>query len=514
MALTQKDIDELLERRHPEFDDTKAHWEFLAATYAGGRAWFDDNIFRYIKEGSTEYSDRVKRAYRFNHSREIVDLVSKYIFKASVTRNTNDAPEEIKQFWRVSTLGGADIKQYIRQVNDKSSIYGKIWVVVDSTKSGSALSLQEEKEQAGDGRIYSYIVPPQHALDMSFDALGELNWIKLYEEKRDDEDPFESEGEVKGRYRIWTRNDWYLFAENTDTGKMALMDSGTHGLGVVPVFAVDHMETDESPYTAPSLIGDIAYLDRAVANYLSNLDAIIQDQTFSQMAMPAQGILPGDSKYNALVEMGTKRIFTYDGEGGAKPFFLSPDPRQAELIITVIKQIINEIYHSVGMAGERTKQDNSMGIDNSSGVAKAYDFERVNALLTSKAGALLRAEMRMIQLVMLWSGSASLDDFAQAPDEDEEELVRYPETFDSRGLYDEFEISSRLVLIDAPDTVRRQQMEQLVDKLFPQLGKDLKKSIVSSLNSWPETEPAVTSGRSALQGAQNNPDTGAQDNGQ
>jgi hypothetical protein len=51
----------------------------------------------------------------------------------------------------------------------------------------------------------------------------------------------------------------------------------------------------------------------------------------------------------------------------------------------MVNKIIGEIYHSVGMAGERTKQDNAMGIDNSSGVAKAYDFERMNAMLATKA---------------------------------------------------------------------------------------------------------------------------------
>ncbi|MCP6576658.1 hypothetical protein NL496_28590, partial [Klebsiella pneumoniae] len=82
----------------------------------------------------------------------------------------------------------------------------------------------------------------------------------------------------------------------------------------------------ESPYFSPSLIDDIAYLDRAVANYLSNLDAIIQDQTFSQLAIPVQSLLPGDENHAKVMEMGTKRVFTYDSESGNQPFYLSPDP--------------------------------------------------------------------------------------------------------------------------------------------------------------------------------------------
>ncbi len=54
------------------------------------------NIFRYIKEGDKEYKDRLKRAYRFNHTKEVTDLVQKYIFKSPVIRNLEDAPEPIK----------------------------------------------------------------------------------------------------------------------------------------------------------------------------------------------------------------------------------------------------------------------------------------------------------------------------------------------------------------------------------------------------------------------------------
>ncbi len=51
MELTDKQIKDLVARRHPEYIKKKEHWDFLASTYAGGRAWFDDNIFRYFKEG-------------------------------------------------------------------------------------------------------------------------------------------------------------------------------------------------------------------------------------------------------------------------------------------------------------------------------------------------------------------------------------------------------------------------------------------------------------------------------
>ncbi len=473
--------DRLVRRRHPEYENHEEHWEFLESCYEGGRSWFTDNIFKYFKEGDGEYTDRIGRAYRFNHSREVVDLVNKYLFRATILRNEKDAPESVKSFWRQATKNGMDVDAFVRQAARRSSIFGRVYIVVDNNITREILSIADQKKSKA--RTYAYVVKPLDVLDMSFDDMGHLNWILIREYWRDDTDPLDDDEGLEERFRLWTKSEWFLFEydKNKDTNKdsrpvVKLVGSGTHGLEEVPVVILDHME-DDNLYTSPALINDIAYLDRAVANYLSNLDAIIQDQTFSQLAMPAQGVMPGDetSAKKQLIELGTKRIFIYNGEGGVAPTYLSPDPRQAELIITAINKIISEIYHTVGMAGERTKQDNAMGIDNSSGVAKAFDFDRVNALLSSKATGLEHAEKKIINLVSKWNGD-TLDE--------EKEYVVYPDNFDIRGLLDEFDIAQRLAVIQAPDEVRKKQMEMVVDKLFPAGGEELRATLLASIKSW------------------------------
>ena len=472
----QKKLKALIARRHPEYEEKIHHWKFLEDTYEGGRGWFEDNIFRYIKEGDKEYADRVGRCYRFNHSREVVDLINKYLFKQHITRS-EDAPESVKTFWKTATKSGLSITEFMRQASKQTSMQGRIGIVVDTTApAGQVLSKADEK--AAGVRTYAYAVGPEQLLDYSFDQDGQLNWALIRECVRDDTDPFASSGAEVDRFRLWTKKGWKLYEEKTQGRRkvVVLVDEGDYEIGVVPVILADHIIGDDHDYEASAMIDDIAYLDRAVANYLSNLDAIIQDQTFSQLAMPAQNVLPGEDNYTKLVEMGTKRVFLYDGEGGAAPFYLSPDPKQAELILSVINKIIGEIYHTVGLAGERTKQDNAVGIDNSSGVAKAYDFERVNALLAAKADSLEAIENKIAYLVALWNGEESRI---------KGDIVTYPDNFDTRGLYDEFDIAARLMLIDAPDTIRREQMKMVLDKLFPQLKADLRKKMEAELKDWP-----------------------------
>lgn len=483
-ALAPYDLGKVIQRTHPEYNCNLPHWKFFKETYDGGRKWFECNIFKYIKEGCDEYKERLERAYRFNHTREVVDLVNKYIFKAEISRK-EDAEDFIKQFWNNATLHKRGITSFMTIASAMSSIYGRVWMVVDSNSPGGALNIAQAKEQ--DSRVYCYTVPPEDVLDLSFSLDdGELNWIKIREHHRDDEDPFNYSGKVICKIRLWTRTDWYLYRVDGwgSTMKYEMEDSGTHDLGIVPVTYLDHHET-ENPYTSTPLIADIAYLDRAAANYLSNLDAIIQDQTFSQLVIPAEAIAMSDGEENSLgnklLEFGTKRIFLYSGEAQNTPQFISPDPKQADVILNMVNKIISEIYHSVGMAGERTKQDNAMGIDNSSGVAKAYDFERMNAMLATKAQALEFCENRLVRIVRAWHGQVS-------EYEDVEEYVSYSRDFDVRNLGSELDIANNLAIIDAPKALRKEQMTTLVEKLYPHLSAKVLNKIKKDIeNNWLET---------------------------
>ena len=481
--LTADELKALVERRHPEYACRLEHWNFLEATFNGGREWFEGNIFKYVKEGVEEYRERVERAYRFPHTREVVNLTNKYIFKGDITRNETDATEDVKAFWKTSTLRRNSISDFMNLVSEKGSVFGRIWIAIDNNAPEGDATILETKVNGY--RVYGYTIRPQDLLDLGVSSDGDLQWVLARESHRDDTSILSSGG-VETRYRLWDKDFWALFGETrSDSGEVTyrLLSTGEHGLGRVPVFPHDHVPS-ENLYHAPGQIEDIAYLDRAVANYLSNLDAIIQDQTFSQLIIPHQAMLPGDDEASMLLEMGTKRILTFDASATVEPKYISPDVKQAGVILAVIAKIIDEIYHSIGMAGERTKQDNAQGIDNSSGVAKAYDFERLNALLASKARSLQSAENTICELVDSWHG------------EDVEigsyNLVLYPANFDVRGLSDELKLGTQLSLLQAPDEVRRQQMLVIIDKVFPHLGEALIAKMKAEINSWPPAPEVVS----------------------
>lgn len=487
-----KRLQALIERRHPEYKEKVEHWDFLYETYLGKREWFAKNIFKFNREGSETYSDRLKRAYRFNHTREVVDLVNKYLFKNPAMRKEDTNPV-LQQFRQCATMSGLSLQDFERQAGRMASIFGRVYAVVDNTFKGQedgVVSVADQKQSGG--KLYAYLVLPHEFLDCGYDDLGHFEWVLIRENYREDDDPFESSGEVTARYRLWTKTSWALFGVD-GKGNATHLDSGDHNLGVVPVVKCDHIESDEK-YSVPALIEDIAYLDRAIANYLSNLDQIINDQTFSQLIMPAQGVLRHtgtdsvfdddaaiEAQQRRVQKLGTSQILLFDGEQGVAPSYISPDPRQARLIVETISKIINEIYHTVGLAGERTKQDNAVGIDNSSGVAKAYDFERVNALLTAKAAAMQAFANRLETLACIYGGEdLTMDD--RGPD-----TVLYPTNFDVRNLVSELSIAQELALVNAPIEVRRLQMKGVVSKLWPLLDDAKTKKLEQAIDAWEDS---------------------------
>jgi hypothetical protein len=479
--MDKKSLLKLINRRHPDYVEFEAHWDFLNATYLGGRSWFNQNIFKYFKEGQDEFNERIKRAYRFNHSKEVVELVNKYIWRSDVVRS-KDAPKSVKSFWAKATKNKWTIEQFMQIVSKQTSIYGRVWVVVDSNASSAGENVSKADAKKLGHRTYAYTVRPQDMLDMGYDEFDNLLWVLFRESVRDDS-TFRHSGDLIYRYRVWSKTEWMLIEldDSEDTNGFFISDSGDNEIGIVPVFPADNLVSD-GKYVSPSLIGDIAYLDRACANYLSNLDAIIQDQTFSQLAIPAQALInETDNDAEArMIALGTKRVFTFDSEGGV-PMYLSPDPRQASIITDVVTKIINEIYHSIGLAAERSASDNSMGIDNSSGVAKAYDFERVNALLVGKGQSLQLIENKAVELALRFSG-----EWKEGYFDDKEKYVQYPLNYDIRGFQDEISISERIDLITAPLELKKFQLKRVAAKLYPEITKVEREKLDKSIDEMEE----------------------------
>lgn len=461
----------LLLRRHPEYNSCSIEWEFFLKSYKGGKSFIDDNLHQYYKEGDTEYKQRKERAYRENHTKRVVDLLNSYQFKESPKRSVDN---KILQNW-LQNIDGKDteLSKFIKSVSMYADILGRVYVAVDKKQ----LPKDEETGTQLDtlkSMPYCYLIFPQNVLDLAFNDDGTIRWILIREDTRDDADPFNMTGDVTDQYRLWIGGEWYLFDSNGSE-----IEKGDTGLGRVPIIVFDNEETDNAYYSR-SFIADIAYLDRAIFNNWSRLDVILNDQTFSQLIMPVESLVlvdtdtddSNDKKRQQLIKIATNRILLYSSEAGTTPQYISPDANQAKLILDTIKQQTEMLYAVIGAGGEIGTQATEQ-----SGVAKSYDFDKLNKLLVSKGKNLEQLEYYIIKLFGEWM-NISLGNYQ----------IQYPDTYDVKSLSDELLQVQSLLILGISQTFDKEILKGVVAKAIPQATPEILEKINKEIERR-QTEP-------------------------
>ena len=446
-------------RLHPNYTTSRLLWDFFLESYHGGPAYINNQLFKYYKEGEKEFELRKQRAYRENYCKNIVDIVNSYIFKDPAVRHT--ANSKLDNFYKNVDNAGMNINEFMKQISLMSFIMGRMYVVIDSERLG-------EDEITGTfadslkAKPYCYSVLPQNVTDVSFDKFGNINWIIIREWDRDDSDPFSSNGEYNERYRLWLPGEWQLYDSAGN-----LIDSQETGLDCVPVLYIDSGEKI-SEINSTGLIYDIAYLDRAIYNNNSRIDAIIADQTFSQLIFPVEGLLisemlTDDTMKDQFLTLATNRILFYSAASEAKPEYISPDASQAEFILSTIKHQINQIYASVGL-----QPINSNGY--TSGTSKQWDFDKLNKILANKANKLEIMENKIVDIFNKWTGANS------------SAVVNYPNDFDIRSLSDELLLAQEFSLLEMSKTFNAEMKKNLAVKALPKADNKLIDTILKEID--------------------------------
>jgi hypothetical protein len=149
------DAARMVKRRHPDYASNSGALGVPGAVLQG-RPRLDRRQHLHLPQGrSEEFAKRKERAYRFPHSREVVSLVNKYVFKGAIERRDEDKlPAEVKDFWKSSTLLKRPIADLMSTISTWTSTFGRIWIVVDNNVPRER-SLKPSARQSG-GRCYAY----------------------------------------------------------------------------------------------------------------------------------------------------------------------------------------------------------------------------------------------------------------------------------------------------------------------------------------------------------------------
>jgi hypothetical protein len=356
--MTQTKKQSWLERRHPSFFLYEKALEFYRQAYIGGPEYRQGkHLFQFPKEKKDKFDLREKRASRYNHVKKVVDLLNSYMFKKLPSRK-KEGNAVLEKFWDNVDGRGTHADKWFKKFNVWLWVYGYAYIVVDKPPVVAQTAQQEQ-----DLGLFPYIywLSPNDVLDINFDGNGNILWALVRETYRDAADPHELQENhgLKKRYRLWMPNQWELWAVDKD-GNPYKEDEGPISIGRVPIVKAfrDGDNTDD-PYTAPSLIQEIAELDRDIYNKNSELDVLITGQTFSTLTIPFKGLGELETFYKQWAgKLGVEEILPFSDDSKFPPSFISPDASQGELILKVIKDKIKSIAWQV--SAERSERSGIM----------------------------------------------------------------------------------------------------------------------------------------------------------
>jgi hypothetical protein len=452
------------ERTHPLYNDYVREWDFYEESALGGMHYNanEDNLFTHrLEDWSGDYSDRFERTYYLNFCDLVCRLYADYIFKEIVRRPT----DPLLDAWRENTDGrGTNIDAFMNNVSYLSSVYGQVHIIVDAPYARDINVpmhiYKEDKAKRFDP--YAVIVIPQDLRDWSVDEFGNYDWVLIRSRDYNDSDPHKDREDAT-TYRLITRDIWEVYNAEGD-----LIKSGVNELG--EVYMVTAYNTDSNlDVIGESVIKDIARINRTIYNWCSNIDEMIERQTFSQLVMPEDPnaeLHEGDEGGDPLRVIGTSQIFTFPSTAGHPPSFISPDRQQIDAIWKMIQQHIDKIYELSGLG---TVGSQSKFLSQRSGISQAYQFLSINSSLARKAKKLEDAENEIEKLVMKWQNA------------EKDEPVEYPTQFDTLSLEETANSTFNIVGQNFSTTLNIEMLKALAKKAAPVLPTETLQEIYNEI---------------------------------
>lgn len=468
-----------LDRRHPQYGAYVDHWEFLRQSYVGGPEYLSANLQPFWREGAGSFDDRQRRAHHYAFSRKVVDIFNGYLWQQPPSRKREELSPALLAFWENADGAGHDIDTVMsQQVTPWTMAFGRFFGIVD--KPTTVARTRAEERTLG---LFPYLTfySPIDVLDARLEN-GRPVWLLLRERVRDDSVPMTSSGAVEERYRLWTRLDWTLWKVVTDEGnnqrRAVLIGQGLHPVGEVPVVTFDH-RTAESWFVSPSLIWEIAYLDRSIFNHISLLDTVLYDTSFPQLRIPFQALMPGQGEDEAgaeqqargkLIELSTKAAFTYDANSPTAPDWMAAPTEPAAVLNERIRAEIDELYRHVSLAGEMAQT-----VNEASGISKEHDFRKLNKLLATQADNMEQAEYQTLRYVAAWMG--------EDPDTVPHDAVDYPDSFDVKTLMDDLSEIAAMAQAEMPREVIAQAQKDAVKRAFGKLPETELQALLDAIDA-------------------------------
>ncbi len=457
----------LAERKHPFYDKYVDRWALFESAVKGGDDFIiEDNLHSHRLEAQNDYDERLARGFYLNFCDTIPSIYNNFIFKEKVER----PPDlDLEPFRKDADGRGTSISDFVAKVGYLSKIFGAMHVLVDAPQIDKD-TVRVKGFMKNSENPYGSLVYPRMLKDWSRDSNDNFQWVVIEYDYFRDADPTK-ERDVEKYYKLWTKTEWRC--EDVDGNLFVFEDGreaeGDNELGFVPLITLYNRDIDDDKM-GESMLKDIVYINRAIFNWSSCIDEMIERQTFSQLIVPDDGTLAEDSESgeDPLRKLGTLNAWTYNAEAKHAPAFISANTDNLQTIWKLIIDHIKEIYRLAGLIG--TSEDMAAS---RSGRAAQMGFLGVNSALadTSRRYQQFENDLSRVSRIILGVGEEGHKD------------VKYPDTFDIQSLTDEVGAYFQVMEKNFSETLNKEMMKNLSRRALPMATPDVKETIEAEIEA-------------------------------
>ena len=457
----------LATRRNKKLENKLRIWKLVYDSYKGGEDYINSkNLFQYSIEDNLKYGKRLARADYANHTAQLVDMITGFVYALPVFRQVEDKYSYILD----SIHKGKSLQSLMNMVATKS-LMSTVGLLVDAPSISPGITQADRLNS----NVNPYVVfySPWDVCDFDHDDEGQLLWVLLNNSYMDNSDPY-NEPVLKDTRRLWTR-DYYRDVEvvqNKETNALTyvLGEEITHELGEVPFIFVNCKDNDED-FICDSVFEDVALKSRKIFNMSSWADEVLASSTFQVMTFPYETQEDFDNIVTIFDPqkggMADIPVVPYK-VGGSPPAFTGPDI-DVDKFITLINYHTEEILAKFGLKKE------SSGVWES-GVAKSIDFAKTESFLRSFSLQLEETEKKIIRLCSLYEGQEIKYD------------IQYSFNYEKQDIQKEFDRLTQLLLIPS-DNVKKKVYKDMVQLSEPALTEEEVEELISDIAVYEESPP-------------------------
>lgn len=415
----------ILESKHPEVKEMEGAWARSRILVEEQEANYTlEPYFQAFPNESRTETQKRKEPYRmgfFNPAQELVATKGEYILRGKIDRITD--AQELQAFIQRADKSGQPLNDFIKnQASPNLQAYGTVFGVVDKPRG---IQPNKAQELAG-GMPYLCILHPSQVLNWAWGEDGGLLWFRYWKDQTVDlSDPFGAGASGDREYITWDRASYFRH-----DAKGNLVEALGHGFGVVPIAVqASFVMSDQRTLGKTTFFSSSRHLFMG-NTHLSKANMEILKYGSILMVHANDWDSQRGIEREIDPETNLPRLTNREAREGEILAIQDMDQRPGylEKNIEVVEKANAQArwYFSLAAQTEATGQEPEPleGGNPASGVAKAYDFQDMDANLFSHAQDLQGFETQVMTIVSkILKVSAPFS-------------IKYPSSFDVRGFRD------------------------------------------------------------------------------